>query len=202
MWQCPRCREEIEEAFDVCWACGTSREGVEDRLFKPVVDQPELPASVSNSVTIRGLKAGAAVSVLMALVHPFIMLFLTYLANPAPIRLGALRLTFLFAFIWAAYAAIGGGIAGVIGARARTQRSALIAGLVSCVLLHIIFLGSVTSAFEQWPPGIVLGSLSIAALTGLLAGSAGLVVARKRGCGHGGDVVKRYSSCSDVDGSS
>lgn len=202
MWQCPRCGEEIEEAFDVCWACGTSREGVEDRLFKPVLDQAELPASVSNSATMRGLKVGAAVSVLMALVHPFVMHCFTYLANPTPIDLDALRPTFLFAFLWSPFAAIGGGIAGAIGARARTERSALMAGLVSCVLLHIIFLGSVTSAFEQWPPGIVLGSLSIAALTGLLAGSAGLVVARKRGCGHGGNAAKRYSSCSDVDGSS
>ena len=33
MWQCSKCGEEVEEDFDVCWQCGTDREGVEDPSF-------------------------------------------------------------------------------------------------------------------------------------------------------------------------
>jgi hypothetical protein len=27
MWQCPNCSEPIEDTFDVCWQCGTGRDG-------------------------------------------------------------------------------------------------------------------------------------------------------------------------------
>jgi hypothetical protein len=33
MWSCPRCHESIEDSFDVCWKCGTSREGRVDPTF-------------------------------------------------------------------------------------------------------------------------------------------------------------------------
>ena len=33
MWTCPKCATKVDPAFDVCWQCGTSREGVEDPLF-------------------------------------------------------------------------------------------------------------------------------------------------------------------------
>lgn len=33
MWECPKCRESVEDGFDVCWNCGTSSAGVEDPQF-------------------------------------------------------------------------------------------------------------------------------------------------------------------------
>ena len=33
-WQCVRCSELIDEPFDACWNCGTSRSGVRDRAFR------------------------------------------------------------------------------------------------------------------------------------------------------------------------
>jgi hypothetical protein len=33
MWICPKCGEEIEAGFDICWQCGTSPEGLEDPDF-------------------------------------------------------------------------------------------------------------------------------------------------------------------------
>lgn len=33
MWSCSKCREQVEDSFDVCWNCGTSREGIEDPGF-------------------------------------------------------------------------------------------------------------------------------------------------------------------------
>jgi hypothetical protein len=40
MWQCGKCREQVEEHFEVCWNCGTSREGVEDPTFRKADDLP------------------------------------------------------------------------------------------------------------------------------------------------------------------
>jgi hypothetical protein len=46
MWQCLKCREKIEDSFDVCWRCGTSKEGVADPQFQTeqTGDAGEAPA--------------------------------------------------------------------------------------------------------------------------------------------------------------
>lgn len=33
MWACANCRESVEDQFDACWKCGTSREGVRNLNF-------------------------------------------------------------------------------------------------------------------------------------------------------------------------
>ncbi len=33
MWKCPKCGEQVDSRFEVCWACGTSQDGVEDPTF-------------------------------------------------------------------------------------------------------------------------------------------------------------------------
>lgn len=33
MWRCGKCGETVESSFDVCWNCGTSKDGVEDPAF-------------------------------------------------------------------------------------------------------------------------------------------------------------------------
>jgi len=33
MWECRKCHEQHEDSFEVCWNCGTSKEGVEDPTF-------------------------------------------------------------------------------------------------------------------------------------------------------------------------
>lgn len=38
MWQCTKCRESVEDSFEVCWNCGTSRDGVEDPSFQKAED--------------------------------------------------------------------------------------------------------------------------------------------------------------------
>ena len=35
MWTCPNCRTEVDPGFEVCWACGTSRDGTLDPDFDP-----------------------------------------------------------------------------------------------------------------------------------------------------------------------
>jgi uncharacterized protein YbjQ (UPF0145 family) len=34
MWNCKKCYERVEDSFDVCWNCGTSKDGVEDPSFR------------------------------------------------------------------------------------------------------------------------------------------------------------------------
>jgi hypothetical protein len=38
MWMCSKCREEVDDDFEVCWNCGTTREGEEDATFRPDVE--------------------------------------------------------------------------------------------------------------------------------------------------------------------
>jgi hypothetical protein len=33
MWQCVKCHQHVEDQFDTCWQCGTSRDGTEDPDF-------------------------------------------------------------------------------------------------------------------------------------------------------------------------
>lgn len=35
MWKCGNCHERLEDSFDVCWSCGTSKEGFPDPTFQP-----------------------------------------------------------------------------------------------------------------------------------------------------------------------
>src|SRR5262245_51376234 len=34
MWKCSKCLEAVDDGFEVCWNCGTSREGIEDPEFR------------------------------------------------------------------------------------------------------------------------------------------------------------------------
>jgi hypothetical protein len=40
MWQCVKCREKLDDDFDVSWKCGTSSAGVEDPDFRKADDVP------------------------------------------------------------------------------------------------------------------------------------------------------------------
>jgi len=45
MWTCPKCGAKVDASFEVCWNCGTSRDGVEDPNFvradeAPPIDDP------------------------------------------------------------------------------------------------------------------------------------------------------------------
>ena len=33
MWCCPNCRKEVDDSFEVCWACGTTSDGIDDHDF-------------------------------------------------------------------------------------------------------------------------------------------------------------------------
>lgn len=35
MWMCSKCHESIEDTFEVCWKCGTYKDGTTDPAFEP-----------------------------------------------------------------------------------------------------------------------------------------------------------------------
>jgi uncharacterized protein YbjQ (UPF0145 family) len=50
VWECKKCRERVENSFDVCWNCGTSRDGVEDPAFhKEDEAAPGVPESQAKA---------------------------------------------------------------------------------------------------------------------------------------------------------
>jgi len=40
MWTCPKCGAKVDPAFEVCWRCGTTPDGVEDPTFVPADEPP------------------------------------------------------------------------------------------------------------------------------------------------------------------
>jgi len=44
MWTCPKCASKIDPAFEVCWNCGTSPDGVEDPSFVKADDSGPIEA--------------------------------------------------------------------------------------------------------------------------------------------------------------
>ena len=69
MWKCVKCREQVDDEFEVCWNCGTSSEGIEDNEFKRAEDiraeeletTPPLPDSapvVDQSTAIQEIPQG------------------------------------------------------------------------------------------------------------------------------------------------
>jgi hypothetical protein len=52
-WKCSHCAEEVPGSFDVCWSCGTDRNGVlGPRLLEEVTEselEPDLPPSASET---------------------------------------------------------------------------------------------------------------------------------------------------------
>lgn len=54
-WDCPGCEETVEANFDLCWNCGTDRDGTEDAEFQAVIDVSDdlsnLPQALSEQTT-------------------------------------------------------------------------------------------------------------------------------------------------------
>ena len=66
MWTCTKCSERIEGAFEICWACGTTIDGVEDPNFfatgdegKPSAEHLSIGGMPENLVTVTRCMAPA-----------------------------------------------------------------------------------------------------------------------------------------------
>lgn len=52
MSQCRKCQEKFEDGFDVCWNCGTARDGSEDPTFRkgdPIAAEPSSARARSDA---------------------------------------------------------------------------------------------------------------------------------------------------------
>lgn len=56
MWKCPKCGEQHESQFGICWNCGTSSDGVRDASidFAETVDDQGEAAADSGEFTSLG----------------------------------------------------------------------------------------------------------------------------------------------------
>lgn len=88
MWTCPKCGAKVDPGFDVCWQCGTSRDGTEDPNFvsadqagpiddPPAPDSPEVLADPSQA----GAVAASAASELVPCYQAFSLMEAKFLAD-------------------------------------------------------------------------------------------------------------------------
>lgn len=55
MWNCPRCKEPVEETFSACWNCGTARDGTRDPHFRPGAEWTDIDAQMAEPIELSDL---------------------------------------------------------------------------------------------------------------------------------------------------
>jgi hypothetical protein len=175
MWECPKCGERIEELFDPCWACGTSRDGTEDPAFRPEEDLSTSPMDPQYLLRSRGSAVGAGTGAVLGLLHPTVVGAIAYAANPFSVGWQTVAFVLLIGLFWAPFAALCGGIAGFVGALQQNQGAAVATGAIGGMVCHAVFVYATFGAIQK---PVFLCSLAIAALIGSLAGLAGLHAGR------------------------
>jgi hypothetical protein len=60
MWKCPRCGEKVDPGFDVCWSCGTTRDGIENPAFVREGESARADPPEEGSTAIRADLPAAA----------------------------------------------------------------------------------------------------------------------------------------------
>jgi len=51
MWRCPSCRKDVDDSFGVCWACGTTPDGIEDSNFVTADEADRIDGEVAEKKT-------------------------------------------------------------------------------------------------------------------------------------------------------
>ena len=59
MWKCPKCGKKVDDSFEICWACGTTVDGVENPHFleegnvgQPALEMPDENIAPESLVTL------------------------------------------------------------------------------------------------------------------------------------------------------
>ena len=84
MWKCPKCNTKVDDAYEICWACGTTVDGVENPGFfeegnweKEAPSGPEADITPESLVTlIKCSLPGEAHAIRMRLENEGIPVFL------------------------------------------------------------------------------------------------------------------------------
>lgn len=54
MWTCPKCGEGVEDDFEICWSCGSNREGQQSPDFVPEREGVMSDAAYESAQAARG----------------------------------------------------------------------------------------------------------------------------------------------------
>ncbi len=52
VWKCKKCKEEVEDSYEICWNCGANKEGIIDKETES--EFKELKKEVGNTNSIEG----------------------------------------------------------------------------------------------------------------------------------------------------
>ena len=179
MWHCQKCGEELEDNFDACWNCGTSKEGVEDPEFSAEVDVVVTEPSGTANRCWNGFLAGGMVTAVLGFLDYFALGLIAIHREPL------LRNNTVWVLASAAllsfFHAGGGAIAGWIGGKTNRMVGAAWRGvLVLLANLGIVLLiGSIFSFVAMPIHKIVAMFVNVSAL-GAIAGCTGVIFARPR----------------------
>ncbi len=83
MWTCPQCGSKVDPGFDVCWSCGTSRDGTKDPGFVSADDFVPSEADAGSSVDdpVSGKLTGDDTSALVPCYQAFSLMEAKFLAD-------------------------------------------------------------------------------------------------------------------------
>lgn len=83
MWTCPKCGSKVDPSFDVCWQCGTSRDGTEDAGFVSADEFVPEDETAGSSVddAISGKLDGSDTSALVPCYQAFSLMEAKFLAD-------------------------------------------------------------------------------------------------------------------------
>ena len=84
MWKCSKCKEKIEDNFDSCWSCGTTRDG--SAPTEPFEKVSPVPSKSSSARRSSGTSPGRH----FTFVGIFVGTFVGFLLRPAVPLVGQL----------------------------------------------------------------------------------------------------------------
>jgi hypothetical protein len=192
MWRCQKCGEDIEDSFDVCWNCGTSKEGVEDLAFRAEEDVVETEPSGRPNRCWNGFLAGAAFTAVVGYVD-YVIPYLAAMPTTPAIRA---NLGWILAggVIWSLLHAGGGGISGWIGGRTKHMAGAAWRGALILLATHgVVELITGFVEFLALPVGRIAAVFVNMLALGAIAGCIGVVFARPRPSGETPGEPVQYS---------
>lgn len=193
MWRCNKCGEAVEDSFEVCWSCGTSRGGVEDPEFHAEVDVADTATAPETGRGLGGFWAGAIVTAVVGYID-FLVPYVVAFPRTPWVRDrfdGILAGT----AIWSLIMAGGGGVAGQIGGRAKRLADAACKGaliLLATQSCLVIVTGELVHFLETPLAKMAAALVNVSAL-GAIVGSVGTVVGRSRESVDGKPAPIQYS---------
>jgi hypothetical protein len=175
MWQCQKCGEDIEDAFDACWNCGTSKAGVESANFRTETDVAETDNAGKTNRRWNGFLTGGVVT---AFVNYYVFYFVAAISAPV----GTAQKALLGAASYSLLIAPIGGLSGWFGVKADYRINAACKGATIMTLGQggLFLCTGFFIQIIQLPVLKMLSALVYFSALGAIAATVGRVVGRPR----------------------